>query len=95
MSHITKQRKALLARVNRLIGQMNALKGAIEEGESDADCSAVLQQLSSIRGALNGLQMLYLEEHLRQHVARGGTVAARVEAAEELVGALRSYGRSS
>jgi DNA-binding FrmR family transcriptional regulator len=94
MSHIVKQRKQLLARVNRLIGQMTALKKSLEDAQSEQDCRSVMQQLASIRGALTGLQMVYLEEFLRQHVARGATVKARVESAEELLEALKSYGVS-
>ncbi len=91
MSHVVNQRKKLLARVNRLIGQMEALKRAIEAAEDDEQCSQIMGQLASIRGAMNGLLMLFLDEHVRQHVAAGGTRAERDAAAEDLLAALRSY----
>ena len=52
MSHVVDNRKKLLARVNRLIGQMTALKKDIERAETDEECSSIMQQLSSIRGAI-------------------------------------------
>ena len=91
MSHVVDNRKSLLARVNRLIGQMNALKRDIESAETDEECSGIMQQLSSIRGAVNGLSMLYLEEHVRKHVARASTVREREQAADDLMSALRSF----
>lgn len=91
MSHVINQRKQLLARVNRLIGQMNALKRDIEAASTDDECRAIMQQLASIRGAMNGLSMLYLEEHVRKHIAGGATAADRERAAEDLLAALKSF----
>lgn len=91
MSHVARERKKLLARVNRILGQVNALKGAIEAAESDADCHRIMQQISSIRGAMNGLLLEFLDEHTREHIARGKTQADRDQAAEELIEALRSF----
>lgn len=89
--HVTHQRKQLLARTNRLIGQLEALKRAIQDAESDEQCLQILGQMASIRGAMNGLVMLYIEEHVRQHVAGGETPDGRLVAAEDLLMALRSY----
>jgi DNA-binding FrmR family transcriptional regulator len=91
MSHVVDNRKRLLARVNRLIGQMQALKRNIEKAESDNECGTILQQLSSIRGAMNGLTLLFLEEHVRKHVARGASARERELAADDLLTALRSF----
>jgi len=91
MSHVVKQRKQLLARTNRLIGQMEALKRAIEMAETDEQCDQIMGQMASIRGAMNGLLMQFIEEHVRQHVACGASEEDRIAAAEDLVAALRSY----
>lgn len=91
MSHIAKERKKLLGRVNRVLGQVNALKSAIESAETDADCHRIMQQISSIRGAMNGLLLQFLDEHTREHIARGKTQEDRDQAAEELIEALRSF----
>ncbi|MBW2457954.1 MAG: metal/formaldehyde-sensitive transcriptional repressor [Deltaproteobacteria bacterium] len=91
MSHVVDNRKQLLTRINRLLGQMTALKRDIENAEADEECRAIMQQLSSIRGAMNGLSMLFLEEHVRKHIARGRTVGDRERAAEDLLSALKSF----
>ncbi|MBP8131426.1 MAG: metal/formaldehyde-sensitive transcriptional repressor [Candidatus Hydrogenedentes bacterium] len=91
MSHVAKERKKLLARVNRILGQVKALHSAIERAETDADCHRVMQQVASIRGAMNGLLLQFLDEHTREHIARGKTQADRDRAAEELIEALRSF----
>jgi len=91
VSHVVDNRRRLLARVNRLIGQLNALKRGIEDAETDDECRAIMQQLSSIRGAMNGLTMLFVEEHVRKHVARGSSERERELAAEDLLDALKSY----
>ncbi len=91
MSHVVNQRKKLLARVNRLIGQLQALKRSIEIAETDEQCHQIMGQMASIRGAMNGLLMLFIEEHVRQHVAGGATEGDRHAAAEDLVAALKSY----
>lgn len=91
MSHVVDNRKNLLARLNRLIGQMNALKHDIESAETDDKCRTIMQQLSSIRGAMNELSMLFLEEHIRKHIARGKTAANRDQAADDFLAALTSF----
>ena len=91
MSHVAKDRGKLLARVNRILGQVGALKRSIEAAESDADCHSIMQQVASIRGAMNGLLLQFLDEHTREHIARGKTQEDRDRAAEELIEALRSF----
>ena len=91
MSHVVDQRKQLLARVNRLLGQMTALRRDIENASTDEECSSIMQQLSSIRGAVNGLSMIYLEEHVRKHIAQGRSESERQRAADDLLAALKSY----
>lgn len=91
MSHIARERKKLLARVNRIAGQVNALKRAVETAETDAECHTIMQQIASIRGAMNGLLLQFLDEHTREHIARGKSQAERDRAAEELIEALKSF----
>jgi DNA-binding FrmR family transcriptional regulator len=87
--HIRHDRKALLARVARIEGQIRSLRVTIEGGE-DADCYSVMQQLAAARGALDGLTRLFIEGHIREHVAGPGN-AARAQAAEDLILTLRSF----
>ena len=91
MSHVVHQRPKLLARVNRIIGQMEAVKGAIERASTDDHCRSVMQQLAAARGAMNGLLLVFLEEHVREHVAGATNPTAREAAAADLIAALKSY----
>lgn len=89
MAHTKKDRKKLLTRVRRIKGQADALATALENG---AECSAVLQQISAIRGAANGLMFQVLEGHIRDHLGPDADDAAqRAEDVEQIVGILKSY----
>lgn len=87
MSHTLKEKKALLNRVRRLRGQIDALERALED---EVGCYPVLQQISAVRGAVNGLMTQVIEGHVREHMqplAEG----AEPQAGEELIKVLRSY----
>lgn len=78
-----------MARVRRIQGQAGALERALEQ---ESDCSAVLQQIAAIRGAVNGLMAQVLEGHLREHLAaEDRTPQERREDLEQVVSILRSY----
>jgi len=53
--------KAVLNRMSRAIGHMNAIKRMIEEGR---DCSEVLVQLSAVRSEITGLSKVILQDHI-------------------------------
>lgn len=89
MSHTIKGKKPLLARVRRIKGQAEALERALEQG---AECSAVLQQIAAIRGAVNGLMTEVVEGHLRDHLgAEAEDPIQRAADLEQVVRVLRSY----
>ncbi|MEI7099786.1 metal-sensing transcriptional repressor, partial [Klebsiella pneumoniae] len=52
MPHSPEEKKQALVRVRRIKGQIAALEQAIE---NEAECSSLLQQLASVRGAVKGL----------------------------------------
>jgi DNA-binding FrmR family transcriptional regulator len=85
MSHV-KQDKKLLARVRRIGGQVQSLERALGEG---AECTAVLQQLAAVRGAVNGLILEVLEGHLRFHLQPDN--AEHAEELAPVIAVLRSY----
>lgn len=53
--------KAVLNRMSRAIGHMNAVKKMIEEGR---DCSEILIQLSAIRSEITNVSKVVLKDHL-------------------------------
>ena len=67
MPHTIKGKKQLLTRVRRIKGQSEALERALEK---ETDCSAILQQIAAIRGAVNGLIILAPKVLRRSSVAK-------------------------
>lgn len=61
-----KDHSKLIARLNRIEGQVRGLKKAVEE---DRDCMPVLKQIAATSGALRSLGAVLLEEHLKGCVA--------------------------
>ncbi|WP_305072674.1 metal/formaldehyde-sensitive transcriptional repressor [Propionivibrio sp.] len=89
MPHTVKGKKQLLVRVRRIKGQAEALEKSLDQG---SECSAVLQQIAAIRGAVNGLMLEVLEGHLRDHLGTNVIPEEqRREDLEQVVGVLRSY----
>jgi len=89
MPHTIEGKKQLLTRVRRIKGQAEALEKALEQ---ERECSAVLQQIAAIRGAVNGLMAEVLEGHIREHLgAEGITPQQRREDLEQVVAVLRPY----
>ena len=91
MAHTKANKDQLLARVRRIAGQIGAVERAIAE---EASCAVVLHQVAGVRGAVAGLMDELIEGHVREHLARPGlTDAERLEAAEELIAAVRRYAK--
>ncbi len=89
MPHTIKNKAKLLTRIRRIKGQSEALEKLLEQ---EVECSAVLQQIAAIRGAVNGLMLEVLEGHLREHLGTDTlTAEQRSEDMEQVVGVLRSY----
>lgn len=88
MAHTIHAKKQLLTRVRRIKGQAEALEKALND---EKECSAVLQQIAAIRGAVNGLMNEVLEGYIREHLSADAPVQQREEDLEKLVGVLRSY----
>lgn len=56
------EKKALKARVNRLIGQMNGIGKMIED---DRYCGDILTQLAAIEKSVKSLSAVVLKSHMR------------------------------
>ena len=59
--HHNQNTKAVLNRMNRAIGHMEAVKTMIEDGR---DCSEVLIQIAAVRSAINNIGKIILEDHI-------------------------------
>jgi DNA-binding FrmR family transcriptional regulator len=88
MSHTIRMKPKLLARVRRMRGQLEAIERALE---SETPCGDILNQVASVRGAMNGLTAELMEEHLREHVLEPESHAERSAAADEMISILRTY----
>jgi DNA-binding FrmR family transcriptional regulator len=90
MSHTTREKSKLLSRVRRIRGQVEALERALE---AERGCAEVLQQIAAVRGAVNGLMVQVMEDHIETHLAdpRIASNAKRREGADELIEVVRAY----
>ena len=82
------ERTKLLQRLSRIRGQVEAMRRALE---GDATSTAVLQQATACRGALDGFIAEVIEGHIREQVVKPRDRAQASEAAEELIGIVHSY----
>ena len=88
MSHTIRDQEKLLARVRRLKGQMGAVERALEARQA---CGDILNLVASVRGAVNGLTIELIEDHIRGHVAGHESQGEREEGAAELIEIVRRY----
>lgn len=60
--HSGKVKANLVARLNRIEGQVRGIKGMIEK---DTYCDNVLNQIAAVQSALNSVGKLLLENHMK------------------------------
>ena len=90
MSHTIREKQKLLNRVRRIRGQVDAIERALSEEQG---CTAVLQQITSCRGAMNGLLAVVLEDHIRTHLVDVAAPHGQApgDAREQLIEVVHSY----
>ena len=90
VAHTIRDKARLLARVRRLKGQAEAVERALEQ---ERGCADVLMLVASMRGAINGLTVELMEDHIRHHIVNPDNEqdAARASGAKELIEVLRTY----
>lgn len=89
MPHTLEDKKRVLARVQRIRGQCDALTRAVDAG---TDCGPVLQQIAAIRGAVNGLMSEVMEAHIRDTFGQApASDDERTERVSEMTALVRSY----
>jgi DNA-binding FrmR family transcriptional regulator len=86
MSHTSREKLDLVNRTKKVVGQLEAVRRALEE---DAACADVLQRLSAVRGAINSLMGELMEDHIRNHMPR--KPKSSEEAADDLIQIVRTY----
>lgn len=60
-THSHTETKAVLNRMSKIIGHMEAIKTMVENGR---DCSEVLIQLAAVRSAIGGVSRVILKDHI-------------------------------
>lgn len=89
MPNQIEDKKKILTRVRRIKGQVQAVENALEDGD---ECSLILQQICSVRGAINGLMNELLEVHLKDTLVAGNTSEnERQQQLNEIAKILKSY----
>jgi DNA-binding FrmR family transcriptional regulator len=90
MTHTIREKQKLLARVRRIRGQVEAIERALD---SESGCEQVMHLIAGVRGAMAGLMAEVVEDHVRTHLvdAAKHPDALNTEAAEQLLGVVRTY----
>jgi DNA-binding FrmR family transcriptional regulator len=90
MAHLTNDPAKLVARIRRLQGQLDAVARSLE---NKTPCGDVLQLVASIRGAVNGLTIELIEEHVRNHVVDPDHEddPEKAKGTADLIAVLRTY----
>lgn len=63
--HSHENTRAVVNRLNRAIGHLEAVRNMVEDGR---DCSEVLIQIAAVRSAINNIGKLILEDHINHCV---------------------------
>ena len=88
-SHTNQHTQAVLNRLSRVIGHLEAIRRMVEEGR---DCSEVLIQLSAVRSAINNTGKVILQDHIA-HCIVEAVQQEDYEALEELNRAIDRFMR--
>jgi DNA-binding FrmR family transcriptional regulator len=92
VAHFIKDKKKLLHRVNRIQGQLNAIKEIFDHPDAH-DCGDLLQLIAACRGAMNGLMAVVIEGHVRSHLIDPDMKPSseQTQAAQELLDVVKTY----
>lgn len=86
-SHNHTQTKAVINRLSRAIGHLEAVKKMVEDGR---DCTEVLVQLVAVRSALNNTGKVILKDHI-DHCIIDAVESEDYKAVEELNKAIAQF----
>lgn len=85
--HTHTQTKAVVNRLSRAIGHLEAVKKMVEDGR---DCTEVLVQLVAVRSALNNAGKVILQDHI-DHCIIDAVESGDYKAVEELNKAIAQF----
>jgi DNA-binding FrmR family transcriptional regulator len=89
MGNTVRDQKKLINRVRRIRGQIDAIERSLQ---AESSCISVLQQITSCRGAMNGLLAVVLEDHIRTHLVDAEPHADEEgDGKEQLIDIIHSY----
>ena len=83
-AHTHIYQKAILNRISRAAGHLNAVKKMVEQGR---DCSEILIQLAAIRAEITGMSKVIVKEHI-EHCITDAVQSHDEQAMEQLKGAI-------
>jgi DNA-binding FrmR family transcriptional regulator len=86
--HSEASRKQILNRLSRLEGHIRGIKTMVQ---NDRPCPEVLIQIAAVRGALDRVSRIILDEHLTQCIARAAKEGNIEMEIEELKAALDRF----
>lgn len=87
MGHHHENTKAVVDRISRAIGHLQAIKGMVE---NERDCSEVLMQIAAVKSAINNIGREILKEHI-SHCVVDAARSGDMQVIEELETALDRY----
>lgn len=86
-THDPQEVKAIVNRLAKAIGHLEAVKGMVENGR---DCSEVLIQLAAVKSAIGGVSRVILKDHI-DHCIVDAVRENDTEAIEELKKAIDKF----
>ena len=87
-SHVHKQTTAVIHRISRSEGHLRAIKRMVEEGKP---CPEILIQLAAVRGAIDQIARVVLEDHMKSCLRRAVAIGSADEDWWDLKEALEKY----
>lgn len=86
-THDPKEIKAIVNRISRASGHMNSIKTMVDNGQ---DCSDVLVQLAAVKGEINKIGKILLQEHI-EHCIVEAAAEGDLEAIEKMNKAIDQF----
>lgn len=87
MCHHHENSKAIVNRISRTIGHLEAIKKMVEEGR---DCSEVLTQIAAVKSSVNNIGREILKDHIN-HCVVDAALSGDTRVLEDLSTALDRF----